>query len=641
MQTGITEEGDGADSQGKRTDGHEWRRRPRQHHGRPGLGQARRRVASATAASSWMAGATRATRVATSTSRPAISAAAPVCPRLPQSQPCSHGGGRGWPGSEFRFNNDGSAYRDPAGIRLHRPIGPAVAHRSSGSTDRNDMMVKLTNGNLDQKYTTAVPVHAAGALLAVPEGQPSRSTTTSVRSSRATTAISKVTTPQRWTFDPPSPSGQRNRAARRPHAAGGTEHPARIRARTRPRDWTLYQVLNYYGPLEGTNTTNLWQMMAGLNGKMPIKDWTWEAYYATGSTKTDAEVPIPSLQRYRQLIAAPNFGVNAQYRRSRPWLRADLHLGPAGIPGIHAFGQLPDRHRDPRAPAHDADAGRVRSQHAGRRIQPARRRGTLCGRCCLSQEYLQVRSRQSGRADHRQPHRTVRLEQHPGRDQREGNLRRGAGSSHREPRPGTGLPLLGLQHGRWREHVQGAVHLEGAGPGDLPRRLPGCDPCAKHGGAVRRRPPGSRAVPERGYLLGGDALGLGQHSLATRTARRCRRLCRAIIGNSTSGFDTQTYNTGVVFNGQLLGPGPNGFTRQTPPFFPLEIEIEKGNPDVDPETAKTWTLGAVITEPFGWDRFTLTLDALSHQGQGHHRAALRNHGLQQLLQLQRHQQPDV
>ncbi|MEO6185069.1 MAG: TonB-dependent receptor, partial [Steroidobacteraceae bacterium] len=78
---------------------------------------------------------------------------------------------------------------------------------------------------------------------------------------------------------------------------------------------------------------------------------------------------------------------------------------------------------------------------------------------------------------------------------------------------------------------------------------------------------------------------------------KVQALCRAIIGNSTSLFDT--------------GPGgPNAFFRPGgPAFFPLEIEIVKGNPDVGPETGKTWTLGAVVSDPFGVERLNFTVDA--------------------------------
>jgi outer membrane receptor protein involved in Fe transport len=78
-------------------------------------------------------------------------------------------------------------------------------------------------------------------------------------------------------------------------------------------------------------------------------------------------------------------------------------------------------------------------------------------------------------------------------------------------------------------------------------------------------------------------------------------LCRAIIGNNTSGFDTQTYSiTGI--------PGPEGFHRQNPPFFPLEIALQQGNPNVGPEEGETITFGAVISDPFGIENLTITAD---------------------------------
>ena len=79
-------------------------------------------------------------------------------------------------------------------------------------------------------------------------------------------------------------------------------------------------------------------------------------------------------------------------------------------------------------------------------------------------------------------------------------------------------------------------------------------------------------------------------------------LCEALIGNTTSQFNTQTYNAST------LGSGPNGWTRQSPTFFPLEIESQTGNPKVKPETGRTFTLGTVITEPFGISRLTATMD---------------------------------
>jgi hypothetical protein len=84
---------------------------------------------------------------------------------------------------------------------------------------------------------------------------------------------------------------------------------------------------------------------------------------------------------------------------------------------------------------------------------------------------------------------------------------------------------------------------------------------------------------------------------------RVQAICRAWVNqargvaltDTTSLYDTQTFNTGVTVNGRVMGPGANGFTRQNPPYFPLEIETEKGNPNLSPEKAKTITLGTIIT----------------------------------------------
>ncbi|WP_428099901.1 TonB-dependent receptor plug domain-containing protein [Candidatus Rariloculus sp.] len=72
-------------------------------------------------------------------------------------------------------------------------------------------------------------------------------------------------------------------------------------------------------------------------------------------------------------------------------------------------------------------------------------------------------------------------------------------------------------------------------------------------------------------------------------------LCRAIIGNTTSDFDT--------------GPGgPNNHARPGSPFFPLEIEIIQGNDDLNPEEAETLTLGVVLNGPGNLDNLVASID---------------------------------
>ena len=78
-------------------------------------------------------------------------------------------------------------------------------------------------------------------------------------------------------------------------------------------------------------------------------------------------------------------------------------------------------------------------------------------------------------------------------------------------------------------------------------------------------------------------------------------LCRAIIGNNTSAFDTNS--------GSTYGPaGPNGFVRPGLPFFQAENEIPQGNPNLGVETAKTWTLGFVFNAPGHIEGLTASVD---------------------------------
>ena len=88
-----------------------------------------------------------------------------------------------------------------------------------------------------------------------------------------------------------------------------------------------------------------------------------------------------------------------------------------------------------------------------------------------------------------------------------------------------------------------------------------------------------------------------------------QNLCREIINRS----DTNPANDGQsafdTNGGSTFGPaGPNGFVRPGLPFFQSENEIPRGNPDVNPEEAKTWTLGVVFTSPGSLENLTASLD---------------------------------
>jgi outer membrane receptor protein involved in Fe transport len=74
-----------------------------------------------------------------------------------------------------------------------------------------------------------------------------------------------------------------------------------------------------------------------------------------------------------------------------------------------------------------------------------------------------------------------------------------------------------------------------------------------------------------------------------------QELCRQIIGNSTSTFDT----------GQ---GGPNAFARPGSPFFALENAEIQGNPSLGPEEARTWTFGVVLNGPGSLENLVTSID---------------------------------
>jgi len=76
--------------------------------------------------------------------------------------------------------------------------------------------------------------------------------------------------------------------------------------------WSLERVLDYTGPRRSTNRSTVYQVMAGLQGEIGIADWTWEAYASHGETNTTNYLNggFVSVERYRRVMQAPNYGQN-------------------------------------------------------------------------------------------------------------------------------------------------------------------------------------------------------------------------------------------------------------------------------------------------------------------------------------------
>ncbi len=86
------------------------------------------------------------------------------------------------------------------------------------------------------------------------------------------------------------------------------QHPIPDDLRTLPQsrqnnaaNWALDQNMEFMGPQESQTTSNVYQVLVGLRGSLPIKDWTWDIYASQGGTTTDTALNggFASLQRYR------------------------------------------------------------------------------------------------------------------------------------------------------------------------------------------------------------------------------------------------------------------------------------------------------------------------------------------------------
>jgi iron complex outermembrane receptor protein len=372
--------------------------------------------------------------------------------------------------------------------------------------------------------------------------------------------------------------------------------------------WTLYQLMDYTGFEVAKNTTDVWQALAGLQGKLPFRDWTWNIYGSRGNTHVQQDFTgMNSLQRYQYLVALPNFGKGASIS------------SPAGTPfgyGVSCTSGLPVFQQ------FQVSADCVQSMADPLKNETSLRQDIVEGDV---QGMLMALPGGEARFDLGATYRSEAFSYSPGypvaaiTDNPIGlfpsnytagdinvkeayaellvpilkklDLELGYRYSDFNTAGGTStykaqFTWKAIDSVSFRGGYQAATRAPNVaelfqGPTQAVVGFPQEDPCS----ATTLAPWGNVA--------------------ANPNRAKVQLLCQALIGNTTSEFNTQTFNA----SNPTLGPGPNGWTRQSPTFFPLEIEVQTGNPKVKPETGRTWTVGTVITEPFGVDRLTATLDA--------------------------------
>ncbi|MFM1886502.1 MAG: hypothetical protein RL026_1659 [Pseudomonadota bacterium] len=494
--------------------------------------------------------------------------------------------------ADVRFNNDGSAFAPGAGLNLAGYTGPLGALDAGRFT----MVNRMANGNFDQKYTTqyaSTPLERH-SLFMKGRYDLTDNTTAFIQASYSNNEVLTRgnLAPAVTVWSVPVPRDGRTLPAELNQLLDSRPNPA--------APWALFQVLDWFGPLKSTNTSNVWQIMAGLQGKMPIKDWTWEAYYSRGDTSTLAETVTPSLQRYAALINAPDFGKNAVIKSPPAGVLAGRGYELRCTSGLPVFNEF--------TPSADC----INS------VQTRTRQITE-----LSQDIFEA-NMQGGAFE-----------------LPAGEVRFAAGVSYRKNdfRFDPGYPVeqindnpIGLFasnstqgstnvkeiYGEMLVPVVDKLELElgyrlsdfnTAGTESTYKGLftwKALDSVTVRGGYnFATRAPNTAELFTGPTLLvvpfpEGDYCSVTTQSkfgnVASNPDRaKVQALCQAIIG---AGVQTP------------FSADPNTFSRPGgPAFFPLEIEVTKGNPNVGPETGQTWTLGAVFSEPFGAENLTVTLDA--------------------------------
>ncbi len=75
----------------------------------------------------------------------------------------------------------------------------------------------------------------------------------------------------------------------------------------------------WFGNLKNTVTTLTYQFLGGVEGDLPVRDWTWEAYVSSGVSTTENElVGSTSTQRWRYVISQPNYGTGLFQQGNEP-----------------------------------------------------------------------------------------------------------------------------------------------------------------------------------------------------------------------------------------------------------------------------------------------------------------------------------
>ncbi len=481
------------------------------------------------------------------------------------------------PRQVFHFNADGTLFQTTGAINYRGPSGPGHINKiqSDGNLDGDDKDTQASAGLNRYSFFTRAVHRVTDNLSAFAQGN---------FSSIEVEAVASYAPAQGLLWGAPIPYDNTNFPI--------PQHlETLLDSRPDPTaPWSLYDVTEYIGSRKTVGDTTVYQIAAGLEGSFPNRDWTWEAYVSQGDTHIVSSLPGHlALENYRAVVGAPNYGQN---------LHIDVGNGfelecTSGLPVFTSF--------TPSADCIDSIVTVLRSTtDVEQKIAEFNMQGGIMDipggnlRFALGASYRENTleyhpdSLQDNRSIFNRPVGVIQADDSVGATDvlelygellipvtERFTLELGTRSSdyNTAGRVGTHKALFDYQATdrlRFRGGRQVANRAPNTAELFLGRTLalvgfPGGDPCATNTGVQNRSWGNTPENPRQAEV---------------------QALCSAIINHPDSIFDQD----------------PSSW--QNIPNFGLEVEIQQGNPNLDPEEAETYTLGAV----WSGDRLTASID---------------------------------
>ncbi len=524
---------------------------------------------------------------------------------------------------EIYFNNDGSPFIIPNARGFTGPFTTTAGNQTQDLGDGIWGMRVNPNGNLGHVWE--------GNLASTPQERKSIFGRARYDLSDNITAVAQLTysnntvSTNQATISPAITVWQSH--VRSDGRALPPALQALLNARPDPtEDWRLFRGIDFWQEAASVDNSNdVYQLTAGVEGRFPNNDWTWDLYASTGETDTRNDYRnLPSLQRWRWLTALPQFGAgDATGLPGQP----GNSLGQAGVPPVNA-GSSAGHHVFAREYVLDCPSG-LPVFSGFQNIDPL----------CLDS----IDSRAKASSTLTQDVYEFNL-QGKIADMSAGELRFAAGAAYRdntfrfEPLNDNRvisdhpvglfvsdntygemdvkeiygellLPVtqrLGLEFGyRYSEFNTAAGNV------DTWKALfdyAATDSINLRGGFQQATRAPNTAEMFQGPIMLTVGFAPSDPCTATTTApwgnvasnpRRLevQQLCIDLIGNPNTPF-----------GGTPGSPAANTFQRPGVAFFPLENVLESGDPDLIAETADTWTLGAVFSSPGRFENLTASID---------------------------------